>query len=260
MSSYLGDIVQYIRNNGDASFKDRVFMGNDINAIDVAYSETENHRLSVFFVPGDTAPGNGDAGKFYETMFFKAYIFVPVEDDVAATDGWEVAINCGKMLTENLNNVHTALNRVEFLGGREFRVGRGYYIYVQSYSVDIRTYASPGKDIITYYRFMGEVDGVASYSKSIFFDCLANREYSLSRNTIGVYNSFGCELFIPWGNEMYEPTHKDFFIVQLVNGDFVTSKAVAVAAGYRVYEVNGWQDYYSNNSNREFIGRRIVGA
>ena len=49
MSSYLGDIVQYIRGINYIPFRDRIYLGNDINAIDIAYSETENHKLSVFF-------------------------------------------------------------------------------------------------------------------------------------------------------------------------------------------------------------------
>lgn len=265
MSSYLGNIVTFLRSVTSISFHDRIYMGNDINAIDTAYSETENHKASMFFVPGETLPSSGEMAYFLETNYFKAYLFLPVEDDVSATDAWEVAKNASSQVTVYISN-WTDASKVKFLGGREFRVGRGYYIYVTSYCVD-STFNSynPGVTPITYYKFEGETDGTATYTKYVFSNCVIDETGALSRNVVGIYNSSSCEVVISsFSNGSitgFTPTNKDFFVVGQIYDNSITSKADAVAAGHKVYEVNLWKDYYIERTfGRTPIGRRIVGA
>ena len=261
MSSYLGNIVQYIRGVNALSFKNSIYMGNDINAIDTAYSETENHKLSVFFVPGDTTTSS-DAGTLLETNYFKAYIFVPVEEDVAATDGWEEAINAGNTMTRYLTGTTAGVNKLRYLGGREFRVGRGYYIYVLSYSIDtVPGGGFSGGRQITYFVYAGETDGTATYTRKWIDNCAVDENYSLSRVVAGTYRSFGCEVLVGpqvgFGLNL-TPTYKDWFVIGSAPNN-INSKADAVAAGLKVYEVNQWKEFFGEINN-VWLGMRIVGA
>lgn len=262
MSSYLGDIVQYIRGINYIPFRDRIYLGNDINAIDIAYSETENHKLSVFFVPSDTTTSTGEAGRLLETNYFKAYVFVPVEDDVAATDGWETAIDAGGKMNQYLSNTTVGVNNLKYLGGREFRVGRGYYIYVFSYSIDtVPGGGFSGGQTITYFVYNGETDGTATYTKRTINNCDVDENYALLRVVNGVYRSYGCNVLV--GPQVMHglnlsPTHKDWFVVGGGISE-VSSKSEALARGLRVYEVNQWKAFFGETNNA-WLGMRIVGA
>ena len=256
MSSYLGDIVQYIRGVSAISFRNNIYMGNDINAIDTAYSDTQNHKLSVFFVPAETTVGSGEEGKLIQTKYFNAYIFVPVEEDVAATDGWEQAINAGNTMNSYLVNTTVGVNKLKYISGREFRVGRGYYIYVMAYSIDTLVSGSIGSQTVSYFKYTGETDGSATYTKSVLSNCSTDENYAISRMVLGTYRQYGCEVIVS-GSTTINPTHKDWFVIGTYTGSY--NKAAAIAAGKRVYEVNQWKIFYGD-ANGTRIGTRIVGA
>lgn len=262
MSSYLGDIVQYVRNLSYLDFHDSVYMGNDINAIDTAYSDVENHKFTIFFVPEDTATTTSGTGLPLETKYFKAYMFIPVEDDVSATDGWELAQNIGGRLTAQLRTYNGLTNKIKYLGGRDFRVGRGYYIYVLSYSVDILIdNVSPGGDMITYFNHTGEIDGSATYTKRMYANTATNEKFALSRMVNGIYRAFGCEVIVGTnGNQLLDPTDKDWFVMGWLQDNTITTKQQAMDAGWRVYEVNQWEVYYGETSSTTKIGIRLVGV
>lgn len=258
--SYLGDIVAYIRTTSSISFKDNVYLGNDINAIDTAYSESDNHKLSAFFVPADVQNTYGEYADLIQTHYFNAYIFVPVGDDIGATDGWELAIGAAQDLNLWVQATTVGVNKVKCLSEREFRVGRGYYIYVVSYSVDTRmTSGFAGGQAITYYKYTGEIDGTATYSSKILTHCKVDENFALSRTVNGIYRSFGCQVLLGplLSSQRIDPTYKDWFIVYATYDNL--SKAEAIARGYRVYEVNEWKKYYGEIDDA-YLGMKIIGV
>lgn len=260
--SYLGDIVKSVRQSG-LSFRNDVYMGDDINAIDVAYSETQNHKLSVFFVPSDTKVGDGEFGRLVETRYFNAYLFVPVENDIAATDGWELATDSAASLTSTVVSLTPAgaIERIKPESSREFRVGRGYYIYMVAYAVQyVNAYPVDGKTV-HYYKYTGETSGTATYTHTAINYCVTDENFALSRNVKGIYRNYGCEALLPANTGISSAincSQKDWFIVGGTPGLSITSKSAALAAGFRVYEVNQWKSFADVGGT--FVGMRIVGA
>lgn len=258
--SYLSDIVQYIRNTSDIRFKDRVYMGNDINAIDTAYSDSENHKLSAFFVPADAQSTYSEFAYLIETYYFNAFIFVPIGDDVGATDGWETAISAARELSNWVQNTTFGVNKVRCLSEREFRVGRGYYIYMVSFSIDtLASSGYTGSRGVAYFSYDGETNGNARYTRRLLTDCKVDENFALSRTVNGIYRSFGCEVLLRQSLELprITPTYKDWFVLGPTFE--VQTKAEAIAKKCRVYEVNEWKEYYGEIHN-VYLGMRIIGA
>lgn len=252
--TYLEQIVKYARGLSGVSFRNNIFMGNDINAIDVAYSDTENHKLSAFFVPAETISKSGEMGQLVDTKFFNIYIFVPVEEDVAATVAWETAINASQVLIANMKSHYFNKFAIKFLSSREFRVGRGYYIYVMNCSIDTLS-GSEFRRTITYVKYKGETNGAATYAVTKLSSCTVDENFALNRMVNGIYRNFGCEVIIGQGVTI-NPTQKDWFVVDNYQGNY--TKADAIASGSRVYEVNQWKKYWSDDES--VIGIRLIGV
>ena len=256
--TYLEQIVRYVRSSS-LSFHNEVYMGNDINAIDTAYSETQNHKVSVFFVPSDTVTGSGDFGRLIEKRHFNAYIFVPVEEDVASTEGWETATDVVDSLTGYIMGMTPsgAVSRIRPENSREFRAGRGYYIYLVVYSLEFVNSNITDTKTVNYFRYTGETNGVATYTKQTLNYCTTDENFSLFRTVNGIYRSYGCEVLAKISSNL-NCTQKDWFIVGDNPGSSITSKSAALAAGFRVYEVNQWKLFY--DISNYVVGIRFVGA
>lgn len=253
--SYLSNIVQYARNVGSITFHNNIYMGNDINAIDTAYSDTENHKLSAFFVPAETAITNDESGVFVDTNYFNIYIFVPIEDDVSATDGWEEAKTAAEMIRSGLRTKYFSGSNIKYISEREFRVGRGYYIYLLSCSIDMPKSNPTCFQTITYFKYTGETNGSATYDTTVISNCSIDENYAISRMVNGTYRAYGCSVVIGLSLEI-NPTHKDWFVIGNYIGEH--NKPAAIANSNRVYEVNEWKIYSKDNGER--MGIRIVGA
>ena len=248
--SWLTDIVRDINSIVGDDLGGRIYIGSDINAIDTAYSESGNHNTCLFAVPLDTTYAS-DANSMFIKKRFACYIFVPKSDDPDGVDAWEICDDLAGRIADGLmdNGVET---ETEFLSGRVFREGRGYYIYVCEFATTIINGSTSGKSRVALYLYNGEVDGTAMYEKRLYTGCKVSKTYGVTRNTQGVDDNYTVSIFMP-ESEKLDIGQKSWVIVDgigNVDKDYA-SQSLAETDGSRPFEINSW--------NYVKLGETIVG-
>lgn len=243
MSSWLSDIANYVKGAESVTryCGDRVFVGNDINLIDTAYSDTGDYKASIFFVPGDVTVGDSVGAIQYNVRRFYAYVFVPTENDLDCIPAWEFVT--GTLGSDIESFVCVSGHNCKFVSSRVYRQGRGYYIYVYEFS----SLSKSNNDLMvegymSLFRYTGEIDGEAQYVFHRNILCVFDKSRGTNISVGGIDNNFVYTFYIEYDNELFfGMNQKSFVITGTFNRQPFASKAEAKDAGFDVYEVVSWK-------------------
>lgn len=243
MSSWLSTLA---RNVKSAYYikqycEDRVFVGNDINLIDTAYSETEDKKVSMFFVPGDVTVEEPVKGVLYNVRRFYVYLFIPCQNDLDGIPAWELATETLGSNIENYVSAHAPSSA--YIGSRVYRQGRGYYIYVYEFTSSTPNSAAGGAKIRwSLFRYTGESNGEAQYYLHRNLYSVIDDSRATNTSVNGKDNNFMVKIYTDYNLTIYEGMNqKSFVIVGAYNDNPpFASKKEAKDAGKIVYEVVSW--------------------
>lgn len=244
MSSWLSTLAGDVKRDGIVKqyCENRVFVGNDINLIDTAYSETEDKKVSMFFVPGDTSVIEPAPGLQYNVRRFYVYLFIPCENDLDGIPAWELATETLCHSIENYVSVYAP--NCSYVGSRTYRQGRGYYIYVYEFESLLNSSVGGSlKEYINLFRYTGESNGEAQYYLHRNMYGVVDDSRATNTSVNGKDNNFMIKIYVDYNVTAYNNMNqKSFVIVGGYNDNPpYASKKDAKESGEKVYEVVSWR-------------------
>ena len=257
--SYISDITTYLRGAITGEWATSIYRVNNINVADDAYSDNTQHRLTAYVVPLDTALSATESGAPSVLNRFAVYLFVPRANDQEASDSWDICNDAKDALIDALSSYSptNALDQVSFAGAREYRWGRGYYIYEIMFQFNgLNTSAFSGiTDIVIYWPISQAADMSYVYETQFITDCFVDRSHGVSRDMRGLRtnNEFTARFL---GDAPSLLRGHDFVVIGK-NDVIYKDKQSAIDAGREVFQLNGITRYYDQDQN--VLGVELIG-
>lgn len=258
--NYLTEITGYLRENLNTDWASRVYRSANINVVDDAYSvNSVEYLFSAFLLPLDITTGVTDDGLSAKIHRFGVYLFVPNADNQEGTPAEEQCADAEKNITALLQSyIPTGgVEEVQFLSAREYRYGRGYYIYEIQYQ-----YATfddsdfTGNYTVSFYHATTQnIDMTYNYERTVLKECYVDRQHGVSRSQDGLatnniitirYCGENVSVFDNSNLRIGTLAGHDFVIL----GDvIVAGKQEAINGGYEVFEINTIRPYFDKEHN-----------
>ena len=265
--NYLTEITGYLRENLGTEWANRVYRSANINVVDDAYSANNSEYLfSAFLLPLDITTGTTDDGLSAKIHRFGVYLFVPNSDNQDGVPAEEACETAEKQITGLLSEYSPSggVENIQFSSAREYRYGRGYYIYEIQYqfaAFDSSAYQG-NKTLRFYHAVMENSDMSYTYTNILMSNCYVDRTHGVTRgvdglstnNTITIRYS-GSSLYAFATNIFNNSLGGHDYVV--LHDDVINGKQNAIDAGYEVFEINTIQRYFDKDGN--IIAVELVG-
>lgn len=260
MNNYIVEITKHLRDNLGTDWASRVYRSANINVVDDAYSANNvEYLFSAYVLPIDTTTGTTTDGVSTIIKRFGIYLFVPNSDSQDGSDAFDVCNDAQDKITSLLSKFipSDGLEEIEFSSGREYRYGRGYYIYELQYQYAVLAESAfSGNVNLVIYHAKGETtDGNYEYDTQYIKGCYASRQLGVNRDNTGLRTGNSLTARFEGDATLLLGGH-DFCVI----GDdsvIYTDKQSAIDAGREVYEINTVRRYY--DSMGAVIGCEITG-
>lgn len=266
--NYLTEITGFLRTNLNTSWANRVYRSANINVVDDAYSANNSEYLfSAFLLPLDVTTGTSDDGLSAKIHRFGVYLFVPNSDNQEGTPAEEACETAEQQITALLQGYSPTggIENIQFSSAREYRYGRGYYIYEIQYqfaAFDDSAYTGT-YDIRFYHATTENADMTYNYTNVLLQDCYIDRNHGVNRGVDGL--STNNTITIRYCGSNLSTFATDLFNSTLGGHDYVVlsetvvnGKQAAIDAGYEVFEINTIQRYFDKDHN--IIAVALMGA
>lgn len=260
--NYLAEITKYLRENLNTTWANRVYRSANINVVDDAYSANSvEYLFTAFLLPLDVTTGTTDEGLSAKIYRFGVYLFVPNGNNQEGTPAEEQCEEAEQQITALLESYipTDGVEEVQFSSAREYRYGRGYYIYEIQYQYAAFDKAGfEGNTTITLYHAVSENNDLTyGYAARIPLEkCYVDRQHGINRNPDGLAhndiitirycgNNLGFFSGDSWRTD--ELAGHDFVVV----GDYygLAKKQEIITAGYEVFEINTVKRYFDKEHN-----------
>ena len=258
--NYLAEITGYLRENLNTDWASRVYRSANINVVDDAYSANSvEYLFTAFLLPLDITTGTTDDGLAAKIHRFGVYLFVPNGNNQEGTPAEEQCEEAEQQITALLKSFipSGAVEEVQFSSAREYRYGRGYYIYEIQYQFAVFDESEfTGNYTLSFYHANNQnIDMSYSYEKTTLTECYVERQRGVTRTQDGLaYNDIITIRYC--GENVGYFDNADLRINNIAGHDFiiigdvnVTNKHEAISAGYEVFEINTIRPYFDKEHN-----------
>lgn len=257
--NYLSEITGYIRSNIGTEWANRVYRSANINVVDDAYSANNSEYLfTAFLLPLDVSTGTTDDGLSAKIYRFGVYLFVPNSDNQEGTPAEDACETAEKQLTNLLSGYSPTggIENIQFSSAREYRYGRGYYIYEIQYQFPILDESEyTGDTDLVFYHATGENSDMTYIYKNILLEsCYVDKLHGVSRSADGL--STNNSITIRYAGSNLSEFATDLFNSNYGGHDYVvlnsiviSGKQAAIDAGNEVFEINTIQRFFDKDKN-----------
>lgn len=258
--NYLAEITKYLRENLNTTWANRVYRSANINVVDDAYSANSvEYLFTAFLLPLDVTTGTTDEGLSAKIYRFGVYLFVPNGDNQEGTPAEEQCEEAEQQITALLKTFipTDGVEEVQFSSAREYRYGRGYYIYEIQYQYAIfNTDDFTGNYTLSFYHANVENQDMSyGYEKTLLTECYVDRQHGINRSPDGLAHNNVITIRY-CGEHVGLFSNADLRINNVAGHDFVvlgdvntTNKQTAINAGYEVFEINTIRPYFDKEHN-----------
>lgn len=257
--NYLSEITGYLRSNLGTEWANRVYRSTNINVVDDAYSANNTEYLfTAFLLPLDVSTGVTDEGLSAKIHRFGVYLFVPNSDNQEGTPAEDACETAERQITQLLSEyIPTGcIENIQFASAREYRYGRGYYIYEIQYQFSVfdKSEYVGNNNIRFYHAHTENLDMTYTYTSVLLESCFVDRMHGVSRSADGL--STNNTITIKYSGSNIDTFATDLFNTVLgghdyvvLNSNVINGKQAAIDAGYEVFEINTIQRFFDKENH-----------